>query len=283
MGAGRDQVFRTPELLELILLHLPMRDLLLAQRVCQTFRTLVRTSPTLQQALFFKPLPATALPQPSSPSYLRSHPSRKPTAESWERNPLLIPDFWPWFDRDDPTNKYSPTLRDPDTLKTLPLATERRVWLRPEASWRRMLVVQPPVGQLEMMRMFHGMSCDDLADGTLCLGQGLTMGVLYDITCQEVLGVRNNTLRSFRVQWHGAERRVVFVIKHVRQCTFGHFDNSDWKSFFSGACEGRAVAWKPRDLSNEQYGGARLRVPRDILAAGDYDYDPDEDAAAQLM
>ncbi|KAF2685140.1 hypothetical protein K458DRAFT_403376 [Lentithecium fluviatile CBS 122367] len=52
----------TPELLELILFHLPPRPLLLAQRVRKTWHTLISTSPTLQTALYFR---APASPSPS--------------------------------------------------------------------------------------------------------------------------------------------------------------------------------------------------------------------------
>ncbi|KAK5684570.1 hypothetical protein LTS10_004442 [Elasticomyces elasticus] len=49
------QVVNLPELLEAILLELPTRDLLLAQRVCTNWRTAITTSPNLQKMLFFKP------------------------------------------------------------------------------------------------------------------------------------------------------------------------------------------------------------------------------------
>ena len=45
------------ELLEHILYDLPIRDLLLSQRVCRTWRSLISSSPTLQQALFLRPSP----------------------------------------------------------------------------------------------------------------------------------------------------------------------------------------------------------------------------------
>ena len=47
------RVFAIPELLENILLHLPERDLLLAQRVNKTFRDVTTASVHLQRKLFF--------------------------------------------------------------------------------------------------------------------------------------------------------------------------------------------------------------------------------------
>lgn len=44
-----------PELLEMILLCLPRRDLLLAPRVCQHWREVIHGSPTIKRALFLSP------------------------------------------------------------------------------------------------------------------------------------------------------------------------------------------------------------------------------------
>ena len=54
MAAAR--VCSLPELLELVLFELPTRDLLLAQRVCQTWQAVISGSPKLQRALYFEPV-----------------------------------------------------------------------------------------------------------------------------------------------------------------------------------------------------------------------------------
>jgi hypothetical protein len=48
-------VFLTTELLEMILEFLPMRDLLLAQRVTSKWRDVINRSTRMQQTLFFQP------------------------------------------------------------------------------------------------------------------------------------------------------------------------------------------------------------------------------------
>lgn len=48
-------VFYTTEILELILLNLPMRDLLLSQRVTPKWRNVIKANKKLQQTLFFEP------------------------------------------------------------------------------------------------------------------------------------------------------------------------------------------------------------------------------------
>ena len=52
--ASAARVFTIPELLEMILLRLPERDLLLSQRVKTTWRNITNTSPHLQRKLFYK-------------------------------------------------------------------------------------------------------------------------------------------------------------------------------------------------------------------------------------
>jgi hypothetical protein len=49
------QVCNTPELLEAILSHLPVLDLIVVIGVCKTFREVVQTSPRLQVQLFMRP------------------------------------------------------------------------------------------------------------------------------------------------------------------------------------------------------------------------------------
>ncbi|TKX20789.1 F-box domain-containing protein 9 [Elsinoe australis] len=49
------RVLQVPELLELILSHLPKFDLLLSQRTCRLFHNIINTSPCLQKLLFMRP------------------------------------------------------------------------------------------------------------------------------------------------------------------------------------------------------------------------------------
>lgn len=52
-----EKVFGTNELLENILVRLPMKKLLLAQRVCKHWHSLINGSIRLQRALFMAPVP----------------------------------------------------------------------------------------------------------------------------------------------------------------------------------------------------------------------------------
>ena len=57
-SASANQVFDTYELLENILLHLAIRDLLLSRRVSQQWQSLIKQSSRLQQALFLQAGPS---------------------------------------------------------------------------------------------------------------------------------------------------------------------------------------------------------------------------------
>jgi hypothetical protein len=50
-----DRLAKIPELVEIILLHLPVRDLLLAQRVSTAFKSVIDKSQPIQRALFMLP------------------------------------------------------------------------------------------------------------------------------------------------------------------------------------------------------------------------------------
>ena len=53
------RVFEVTEILESIMLEVPMRDLLLSKRVSRQFQQNIVGSVNLQRALFFEPAPAT--------------------------------------------------------------------------------------------------------------------------------------------------------------------------------------------------------------------------------
>lgn len=115
-----------PELLEMILLQLDMRTLLVsAQRVCRAWHILIKDSSSLQTLLFFKP--ATE----PFPTELR--------ARSMVKNNPLLSYIWHEFWRKRvSTSSVSHKLPQLDPHR-------EKVFLREEASWRQMLLRQPPV------------------------------------------------------------------------------------------------------------------------------------------
>ncbi|RAH85133.1 hypothetical protein BO86DRAFT_440521 [Aspergillus japonicus CBS 114.51] len=118
------------ELLEMIFLYLDMQTLLLSRRVCHTWDEVIQGSRKLQQALFY--IPDTTIP-----------------AEPGRHNPLSIDKLWfnfpgaPMGMRD---SMYVAVYGRSRAALFMPRKRGRSddVYRRPEASWRRMLLRQPP-------------------------------------------------------------------------------------------------------------------------------------------
>jgi hypothetical protein len=195
-------VFATTELFEAVLSWLPLRDLLTVQRVNHRWHDMISNSPTLQQMLFFREIPKTV------------YKNRPP-----QLNPLLaalFPAFFsdtipkqyseatdikadPWF-QDDFTG--APKLDEEDWFWFVN-NSRRAAVLRPEASWRRMLPVQPPtrISTLDLWSF----CCTNTTYRSIgevndeFSKRGATMGLIYDIVIE---GLDNHADSSFLIHWH---------------------------------------------------------------------------------
>ncbi|KAJ7187301.1 hypothetical protein C8R46DRAFT_868384, partial [Mycena filopes] len=135
MSAAQNNALSVPELLELILAQLPMRDLLVvAPRVSKTWNAITLT-PMLQRALFLLADPTASSSAPV-------------------RNPLLMEIFPPFFAAPNPGQYYGPATAD--SISSMPWARAPEAFGRVDASWRRMLVVQPPAQTLLVTEVCHG-------------------------------------------------------------------------------------------------------------------------------
>ncbi|KAK4615426.1 hypothetical protein CLAFUW4_09931 [Fulvia fulva] len=138
-NAAPTRTFAIFELAEAIFLELPMRDLLVHQRTCKQWQAVMLESSKLQEAMFFKPATTRALVihegrSINANSIIFSHPLIRSLVRPLE----------------DPTG----------TLE------------RPEASWRRQLITQPPVAEV-----FAGLSLfQGLRKTITARAHGVTMG-----------------------------------------------------------------------------------------------------------
>ncbi|KAJ7022846.1 hypothetical protein C8F04DRAFT_1136561 [Mycena alexandri] len=138
MSTARDAVVSSPELVELILTCLPMRDLLVAApRVSKMWNAITLTR-TLQRILFFRPDPS----------------DRRPL-----RNPLLMELFPPFF-APGGSHSRSSWPGGAKSIAKMPWANAPEAFRRPDASWRRMLVVQPPAPTLIVKHISHARGGD---------------------------------------------------------------------------------------------------------------------------
>ncbi|KUI71866.1 hypothetical protein VM1G_08077 [Cytospora mali] len=204
-----EELSKTPDIFEVVFLHLPQRDLLHAQRVSRHWSDFIAQSPALQQKLFLKPISTAEASR------------RKP-----EFNPL-VKELFPFLFKPQPfpgpnENRY-----------TIERATEhwakdqrrRDAILRPEASWRRMLPVQPAaridgvlnhewccVGSVDLEWCEVDASkyvqipgkpaphaTDNAGKAGLDLEACATMGLLYDIVFHRLDDFANTEIY---VQWH---------------------------------------------------------------------------------
>ncbi|RLM00177.1 hypothetical protein CFD26_107692 [Aspergillus turcosus] len=117
------RLFGVPELLEEILLQVHLPTLLTsAQRVCRMWHRLIQDSSALQKALFFKPS------------------EKRVDSEERRINPFVQSNLWRGLFRKK-VNKRS----------RVHLRRKREVYLRREASWRRMLLQQPPSNNIAIV------------------------------------------------------------------------------------------------------------------------------------
>lgn len=122
---AQSKCLSTPEILESILLQVdPYSLLTAAQQTCRTWGGIIHESPSLQKALFFTP---------------DEHPKKV-------QNPLLVQRFPSFFGK----TKWS-LLPSLDMIKK---PGKLGAYVRPEASWRRMLVQQPPISVVGMISTF---------------------------------------------------------------------------------------------------------------------------------
>lgn len=141
------QALSTLEILELILLQLDMRTLLTsAQRVCRLWADLIKKSLYIQEALFLAPV--------------RDN-NTNAVAVDKVRNPLLVEAFPSIFQNTNTTSAYEEEENDVFTLTSFDMILnpeKKEAYLRPGASWRHMLVQQPPIPKIAIFQVFYGMS-----------------------------------------------------------------------------------------------------------------------------
>ena len=171
------QVALIPELLELILLKLAstapgLRTLLQCQRINRNFRRVILGSLSIQRALFFKPVPEARLRAVV--------------------NPLLQAAFNPIFSDANLENRNE-ALYDVSTLFDLRGRESQSRFLDRNASWRRMLIVQPS------LRMYTKYPDTGPTELRLQDGESLTMGLLFDILKCWILADPGRN--EFRVLW----------------------------------------------------------------------------------
>ncbi|KAI9681895.1 MAG: hypothetical protein M1822_006972 [Bathelium mastoideum] len=149
--SSSERVLQIPELLENILTYLNPRDLLLSQRVSRLWAATINTSRPLQRTLFFLPDWSTSAPLSSLTSPLSPITTRTAAATNWQpvHNALLARAFpcnYPALQSS--SHRHGLSVDLPATCAPSSHASARH----PRASWRRMLLCQPPCTRLRLVR-----------------------------------------------------------------------------------------------------------------------------------
>ncbi|KAJ6505379.1 hypothetical protein C8R45DRAFT_972513 [Mycena sanguinolenta] len=189
--------------------------LVTAPLVNKTWLATTRTQ-ALQRALFF-------LPDPSS----------EPV-----HNPLLAKLFPPFFTSemgDERRSGWVGALPGSATsIMAMPWAEAPDAFKRADASWRRMLVTQPPVQTMVITQTLSTRGGRSQRHAVL-KDLALRMGVLYDLAVEFI----DNQSSSFRIHWHriGSERDLTLAVRYARGCVI--YGGRVWveKQFKSDALE----------------------------------------------
>lgn len=145
---AQTQALAIPGIVTSILHEMDMRTLIAAQRVCRMWADLIHESRSLQQALFLLPVDSNITDDTTKTTRPRVY------------NPLLAEAFPSFF----PASSNDRTLRGNSikyaSLTSLAFAKDsikQKTYLRPEASWRRMLTTQPPIHTIGAFSSGSGM------------------------------------------------------------------------------------------------------------------------------
>ncbi|KAJ5495557.1 hypothetical protein N7539_000673 [Penicillium diatomitis] len=245
------RAFALPEIILAIMHQMDMRTLINCQRVSHNWATLIRHSASLQRALYFLP---------------REAPSRKPVRVYNELLAEIFPSCFPAPGAPDQELELTSItfVDDPETLK---------VFLRPEASWRRMLTTQPPIhtvgtfvaGTTESIGLrWQQSKAEPLPDG-------LRMGVLFET----LLSVSEWTWQN-ETTWiaRGGTQPVNATEPFVQPSDFMRVDdmNADWERTIRDldlviVTFGHADDSAPEDSDLELLHGADAMVWRKLRAA----------------
>jgi len=166
------KVLGTPELLEMILLHCTMQELLPLQRTSRHFRDIILSSAPLRRKLFLSEALHEDKNQQTDNPYLKE---RFPKLGTYllQGNPKWRP-------------KFIKALAEEDVLRLGP------EFFRCEtATWRNMLLTQPPVKEVVVYAGFEdgvkvSRNVEDLVNAQVSVksAHGVTMGMIYDASAK---------------------------------------------------------------------------------------------------
>ena len=183
-----NEALTSDKILEFIFLAVDLQTVLTGVvRVCQQWQSIVLKSTPLQRHLFFEPV---ELPTSSTKveRARRLNPLLQEAFPLWFQLPEHRPDVWAGFAHQPTAMARTPHTRQPEARKAL---------TRRGATWRRMLVQQPPLYKLGIIVGETAYFTDVLE-----FPDGLRMGTLYDLVYS--YACRNDNPASWCMAWSPA-------------------------------------------------------------------------------
>jgi hypothetical protein len=199
-------VFATPELLETILSYVDIRTLLTSvQRVCHHWHIIVTNSPLLQRLLYFRPqLQHHAFSDGPQHTSQEDHPDRVP-------NPLLKEAFPSFYI----LGRFVGGCHDREAFEMMRMSASpalTQAFMQPKASWRFMLITQPPVMKLGCW-MTEQPTCGELpVEQFKILDFAIPSLPNSNTHCPSSGGLRMGKLYDMISRWMGTPSRPSFTI-----------------------------------------------------------------------
>lgn len=225
MPNAMQSVLATEELLVAILAQVDMRTLLLStQRVSRHWHSIISASLPVQRALYFQPETISKAVEPGFIPHKTQNPLLKDVFPAWFENidasmPRLPDGDEPWYHYP-ATAMMSYTRFEELPLYQASLKPDDNPFLRPGASWRRMLTSQPPCLSVSTntkgasgasgLSMLKGADVGEMAWHE----KGLRMGALYDATLRHAA---HHLVSGFTVVWLGGGDQGYENLKHHLQ------------------------------------------------------------------
>jgi len=243
--SATDQTWLIYEIIEAIFLELPLRDLLVnAQRVSRAWNTVINL-PSFQKRLFFEPRP-------------KNHISEA------KLNPLLLESFPAFFTRAAADNigvaKWHQEILSEADWNSSPEKID--AYSRKEASWRQMLVSQPPITIIKVIKTTSTPGLDGKREGRLVKCRGLKMGTLYDFIDEEVHSGSTHDSTGFDLEWNNIfsltntsqhEMPTKYIPPHVRTRSLKRGLTVHISSAFSCCAEMREDYQVPEHLKGKDF------------------------------
>ncbi|VUC31819.1 unnamed protein product [Clonostachys rosea] len=191
------EVFSIPELLDMILLMVDDMPTLIASvpLVCRLWKEHIEDSPKLQRVLFFAPDLKTSLSDGNA------------KAQSFHLNPLLAKHFGllvqapASFGTKSVPQKIGITQLEKMNISIAKVDDQNTHarFAHKDASWRRMLITQPPARKIGFVRPHNEFHSPSILEKTL-LKDGLLMGQLWDSIYYSLWAQGTGNVRTCKVR-----------------------------------------------------------------------------------